>query len=243
MIRIRATLSQPVPFHHVSEIKNVIEFAATRGGAALRSHAGPSRWGWGFVTEPGDKKDERRLRSLSFGTTDQDAEQSLRHITAEWLQESAAAAGITLSIEGLVADPLPDFSGAILAHPITPIRVLDSTRQGRRRAILQLNAVWQEGLNRTMSYRFGRPFALQVNTDPAALWSTARPVRSQPLENKTLRTVVGLPGIVVPFVLEGSPEDLRAVWASGCGSGTGMGFGWIDDALTASLATSVAQVI
>jgi len=240
MIRICATLDTSIPFRGTaSQLKNILEFAVTRSGAALRSHEGPSRWGWGYRTIAGPNPSERRLTSLSWGTSDPDMEKALSLITPHVLSESAANAGLPLGVLNFKQALLPDFSYPIIVKPVTPIRVLESVRSGRRKAILQMDDHWVDGLNRTMSYRFQRPFALKMSQDVDMSLSFGNTVKAQVIENKASHQIVGLPGIIQPFILDGPPDDLAAVWFSGCGSGTGSGFGWIDDGLS-TLSTTPA---
>ena len=243
MWRVHVTVTPDVVFQHVSALKNVLEFATTRGGAALRSHAGPARWGWGFTTQLRPHSSDRVLTSLSWGTTDPAMEEALRCLTPERLRESAAEAGMPLRVVTWDADPVPDFTHSLFVQPITPLRVLESARYGRRLVRLQLDAAWEAALNRTMSYRFGRPFALRVTLDPAWLWATPSGIRSQPFENKTTHHIVRLPGLMTPFLLDGPPDDLATVWANGCGAGTGMGFGWIQDGLAVATQSDFSSVL
>ncbi len=229
MLRRICLLDRPIPAPNHSTLKNILEYALTRDGVPYRPF-GPARWGWGAYTFPDPDQPQRFLLiGLGWGSADPHYMDILDHLTPARLHESAAEAGIDWPSSKIQDDaPLlsPDM---LLVRPITPIRVLESVPSGRRPAILQLNEDWTIALNRTMSYRLGRPFHLQMQQDHL-FTATQVSVSSRPLSQTTR-----LPGITASFVLRAPTEfshELSVVWASGLGANTGMGFGWIHDGLT-----------
>ncbi len=228
MIRRICTLDRPIPAPDHSTLKNILEYALTRSGVPYRPF-GPARWGWGAYTIPDPACPHRFLLvGLGWGSADPRYMTILDHLTPESVQQSAVETGIDWP-DSVMQDDAPLISTDILlVQPVTPIRVLESVLHGRRKAILILNAAWTAALNRTMSYRFGRPFHLQVQQDQMLAHHAVMGIR--PLSAQT-----NLPGIVAPFILT-APEtqELQSVWASGLGANTGMGFGWVHDALNPS---------
>jgi hypothetical protein len=154
----------------------------------------------------------------------------LDRLGPESVQRSAAEAGIDWP-DSTVQDDAPLISAdLLLVHPVTPIRVLESVSHGRRKAILTLNEAWTAALNRTMAYRLGHPFHLRVQQD-RMLAANHVTIGSRLL---SAQTHTSLPGIVTLFILSAplNAQEISEVWASGLGANTGMGFGWIHDALS-----------
>ncbi len=223
LVRYQLTWSTPIPAPNHSVLKNILEYALTRAGFAQRDFNQPARWGWGIVHEWNTANRTRRMTALHFGSADSTWIAGLSRLTPEILQDSAAEAGLRWPLGQLAMTPQPDWTIPLFIQPVTPIRVLATVRHGRRPALLTLDTEWETALNRTMAYRFGRPFALRVIPDP---WMPiSRPVGSASLV--VHGRPVALPGVMMPFILTGPSHDCATVWSSGLGSSTGMGFGWI----------------
>ncbi len=220
--------AKPVENVDQSVIKNVLEAAITRAGASIRPF-GPAQWGWGVYAVHGGKE-PRRIRGMAFGSADPMMALALSRVTPDILRASAREARWTLPDADMVDEAVPNLALPMIALPVTPVRVLTNPRTGRRLAMLTVDVDWAAALNRTMAFRFGRPFALRVMVDPATL------VGASYLGQRAVVShghVVKLPGVVHPIILMGPPADLATVWTSGMGASTGMGFGWIDDGTTA----------
>jgi hypothetical protein len=82
-----------------------------------------------------------------------------------------------------------------------------------------------------MQSRFGRPFRLRLIPDRAYSFAKRGDLSaSMAVGTRPDGRPLCLPGIVTPFVLAGPAEDLRDAWFSGLGTGTGMGFGCVEEA-------------
>jgi CRISPR-associated endoribonuclease Cas6 len=84
-------------------------------------------------------------------------------------------------------------------------------------------------VSRRLTTLAGRPVNLAV--DPDALYLSGRKTHSVCVDVKTnggkQATVVGM---VFPFTLCGSPEDLRLAWYAGIGERNRLGFGFFGSA-------------
>jgi len=235
---IRVTIDLPDYPHPTvlaiqDSVHNVLIHAFAQHGVHP-AHNQPAAWGFGTVTHPVEPPGKapshlRQLQRIVVGSTDPTLAEALAKFTPEDLTELSQVPGsgldlrtarLTFTDHWIPTSVLPVF-------PITPIRVL-SPRDGSQGSVAQLtlDARWMDGINRTMSRRFGRPFQLRVIPDDLYIRERqGRLVTSLPVKRDARGHLVYLPGLTFPAILTGPSEDLRDAWFNGLGAGTGMGFG------------------
>ncbi len=192
----------------------------------------PAAWGFGVISQPVSVNGPRRLRRIQqiiVGSSHPDTANALAHLTPDRLVEPSQVPGAGLDLrEATIRPDDPWIPTDVLAvRPISPIRVLEH-RDGANgsTALLTLGEAWETALNRTMTRRLGRTVQLHVIPDDLYVREQQGQLvaRRAVKRDREGRPVI-LPGLEFPFILIGSPEDLRDAWVNGLGAGTGMGFG------------------
>jgi hypothetical protein len=211
------------------DIHNVVVALFRAGGVPPDRLAGqPASWGFGAWAHPTRPGPGRWVSQIAVGTPDPE----LGAILAAASREDWAGAARRWPLAASVrVDRTWWATVTMLAvRPVSPIRVLAAVPGARRsHALLEPGPAWTDALNRVMSRRFGRAFALDAMFD-GDWWSVAGPRTVARMAVKVLpsgRELV-LPGILCPLVLRGPNRDLRDAWFGGLGSGTAMGFGWLE---------------
>ena len=189
-------------------------------------------WGFGVISQPVSVNGPRRLRRIQqiiVGSSHPDAANALARLTPGDLMEPSQVPGAGLDLRTATIRPDDPWipTDVLAARPVSPIRVLEH-RDGANgsTALLTLGEAWESALNRTMTRRLGRPVQLRVIPDD--LYVRERQghiVGRRAVKRDRLGRPVVLPGLEFPFILIGTPEDLRDAWVNGLGAGTGMGFG------------------
>mgnify|MGYP000852570571 CR=1 FL=1 len=213
-------------------IKNLIDSALSRHGYS-RTDNQPVCYGFGAITRPVGNNGLRRVERVILGSSDPRVTTALARITLEDLIEPAltSGAGLDLRRGRIIRDERWTPVEALSLYAVSPIRVLSRTGGNRSQALLEPGEAFDTALNRSMTTRFGRPFRLKLIPD--RLYSFARRGHLSASMAVGLRPngrPLCLPGIVTPFVLAGPADDLRDAWFSGLGTGTGMGFGCVEEA-------------
>lgn len=211
-------------------VKNLIDAALVRHGYHV-DRTQPARYGFGVVAKrvvaPGVQR-FHRVERVIVGSSDPSIASALAQWTPEdlWEPNAVPGAGLDLRHSRLMDDPSPIVGGAISLYAISPIRVMDGNPG---QTILELGAPWEQALNRTMTRRFGRPFDLHVIPDSWYVRAQhGNIVARMAVKVRSDGYVVAYPGLVLPFVLTGSPDELQVVWYSGLGGSTAMGFGCVE---------------
>ncbi len=213
-------------------VKNIIDNALSRHGYR-RIDNQPVRYGFGVISRPVGKNGLRRIERVVLGSSDPGIASAMAQITAEDLLEPALTpgAGLDLRRARIAKDDRWLPVEALSLYALSPIRVLIRPEGERSKALLTPGEDFNVALNHAMETRFGRPFRLSFIPDRLYTFSRKG--------NLTASMAVGiradgkpicLPGIVTPFLLAGPVEDLRDAWFSGLGTGTGMGFGCVEEA-------------
>lgn len=235
MIRLRIDLPYDA-FEAVcrcrDNVKNIIDSALSRYGYSRVDNT-PVRYGFGVLSRPVGKEGLRRIERVILGSADPRIAQAIAKITSEDLLEPSMTpgAGLDLRQARIIRDERWTPAEALSLYALSPIRALVYDKGGRSRALLTPGLEFNAALNRAMACRFGRSFRLTFIPD--ALYARARGGNlsaSMAIKIREDSRPVCLPGIVTPFVLAGSSEDLRDAWFSGLGAGTGMGFGCVEEA-------------
>jgi hypothetical protein len=213
-------------------IKNVIDSALSRHGYS-RVDNQPVRYGFGVIAKPVGKHGLRRVERVILGTSDPAIAEAMARISPDDLLEPSLTpgAGLDLRRAAIVRDERWVPAEALALYAVSPIRVLQYAQGERSRALLTPGEAFDAALNRAMSARFGRPFRLKFIPD--RLYSFARRgdlSASMAVGARSDGRPLCLPGIVTPFVLAGPVEDVRDAWFSGLGTGTGLGFGCVEEA-------------
>lgn len=211
-------------------VKNLIDAALVRHGYAV-DRSRPARYGFGVVAQrvpmPGSQR-WHRVQRLIVGSSDPAIAQALAEWASDdlWEPNAVPGAGLDLRHSTLSVDPSPVVGEAISLYAVSPIRVVEGNPG---QTILELGPAWEQGLNRTMARRFGRPFHLHVIPD--SWYVRARHgqiVARMAVKVRSDGYVVAYPGLLLPFVLTGPREELDVAWYSGLGSSTAMGFGCVE---------------
>lgn len=234
MIRIRIDLPFDA-FEAVCQdrgrIKNVIDNALARHGYRRLDNQ-PVRYGFGVIARP-IGNGLRRIERIYLGSSDPVIAEAIAKITPEDLIEPSLTpgAGLDLRRARFIRDESWVPTEALALYAVSPIRVLHRSEGGRSQALFTPGDAFDAALNRSMATRFGRPF--QLRFIPDRWYSFAKKgnlVASMAIGVRSDGRLICLPGIVTPFVLVGPSEDLQDAWFSGLGTGTGMGFGWVEEA-------------
>lgn len=228
-IRRRVILSRRRPLYIQSRdaIKNIFEHALRRYGYRRQGDA-PVRWGFGVLAHrvPGPQR-FYAVHSVIVGSSDPTIAAIIAQFQPSDLVEPNAVpgAGIDLSSAQLTTDDpwLPTPAAHFMT--VSPLRVL----AGHHQTILSLGPAFTEALNRTMAFRFGRPFHLEFRPDSLYVRRRGGQIAARmAIKIAPDGHAVVYPGLVLPFVLTGPAEDIAVAWYSGLGGSTGMGFGCLD---------------
>ncbi len=211
-------------------VKNLIDAALVRHGYHV-DRTQPARYGFGMVGKrvaaPGSQR-FHRVERVIVGSSDPVIARALALWTPEdlWEPNAVLGSGLDLRHSTLTSDPSPVLGEAIALYAVSPLRVVDGNPG---QTILELGAPWEQALNRTMARRFGRPFHLHVIPDSWYIRAQhGRIVARMAVKVRHDGYVVAYPGLVLPFVLTGPPDELHVAWYSGLGSSTAMGFGCVE---------------
>lgn len=211
-------------------VKNLIDSGLVRYGATINRQQ-PARYGFGVVAKRVETSSNHilhRVERVVVGTSDPELAAILRKWTANDLVEPNAVPGAGLDLRAAsiqrVSDPI--IGEAIALYALSPLRIVEGNPG---RTILELGPRWEEGLNRTMERRFHRPFHLRFIPDSFYVRSRRGKITAHmAVKIRGDGYVVAYPGIVLPFILAGPPDELRIAWHSGLGSSTAMGFGCVE---------------
>jgi hypothetical protein len=170
------------------------------------------------------------VERVIVGSSDADLVPVLATLTPADLVEPNAVpgSGIRLDRANLYRQDTWVDCESVSLYAVSPIRVCDRTAKRPADAYLDTGPRLDELLNHAMARRFGRPFQLRLMPDSLYVRSRHGDI-SAGMGVKTVngRTIVKK-GLVLPFTLVGSPEDLRDAWYGGLGSGTTRGFGCVE---------------
>lgn len=213
-------------------VKNVIDSYLSRQGVPL-DRTRPAPYGFGVVARRIRAAGPHRLyriQEIRIGSTDEQVARALQELRPDELYEPSAVDGAGLDLRGAEIARMGAWLPveAMAGYAVSPIRVLD-TRPGRPkgRAMATFGPEFDRALNRTMEQRFGRPFHLRFIPDAAYVRLRRGQVAARmAVKRSPDGRMVTLDGVVLPFLLEGPPEELREAWFNGLGSATGLGFGW-----------------
>lgn len=224
--RIIIARRYPVYIRTRDTIKNICEHAMHAHGYRRQDQM-PTRWGFGVRARRVGPQHFYQVEEIILGSADPEIAETIAAVTAEDLCEPNAVpgAGLVIKEANIVPDTpwLPTPAAQFLT--VSPIRVL----AGHHQTILTPGAEWEAAINRTMTARFGWPFALRVQPD--SLYVRRRKgeiVARMAIKVGPEGQVRVYPGIVMPIVLSGPPTDIATAWYSGLGGSTGMGFGCLD---------------
>lgn len=227
MIRRRIILSaeQPVYIKTRDSVKNLLEHALHCHGYQ-RLVRDPVRWGFGVHARRVANQRFYRVHEIIVGSSEPSISSVIERITVADLVEPNAVPGAGISLQHAeiftetpwVPTPVAQFIA------VSPLRVL----AGHHQTILELGQDFERALNRTMQTRFSRRFHLEFRPDS---WYVRRRngniVARMAIKQGPNGRITVYPGLVLPFVLMGPPEDIAVAWYSGLGGSTGMGFGCI----------------
>jgi CRISPR-associated endoribonuclease Cas6 len=211
--------------------------------AAMRKHGyqpqenQPARWGFGVIAKrlnlPPTQARQRlhEVQRVVVGSSDADISAALEQLQVEDLLEPNSVPGAALDLRSatIYAAPAWQHTEAAAFYCVSPIRVTDPNPHGNPIDFLHTGDGLNERLNRTMQTRFGRPFDLRLIPDSLYVRANRGKIDAG-MAVKTLPN--GKPlvvrGLVLPFILTGTAEDLSHVWYAGLGRSTARGFGCVE---------------
>jgi|ACXJ01.1.fsa_nt_gi CRISPR-associated endoribonuclease Cas6 len=220
---------------HCGQIKNIFNTALRKYGYCQETNK-PAKYGFGAIIRKIDNTTNRslyRVDRIWIGSADQTIAKAISMITPEDLLEPTMTPGAGLDLRKnarFYIETVNNASGVVQCFTNTPIRIL-SGRGNNKQTLFDFGEEFNINLNKNLETRFGKPFSLKFVPDNTFVrLNKGRVVKSLPVAghiNGQKDVVFYWPGVVVPFVLIGPPEDINTVLSSGLGTGTGMGFGWI----------------
>ena len=195
----------------------------------------PARWGFGVVARSlGGVQPGQRLWAVErvvVGSSDPALIPILRAIEPRDLVEPNAIPGAGVDLRTAVirvASPWPPVEAAGF-YCVSPIRVTDRTAPDSGASYLETGPRLDELLNQTMQARFGRPFELRLIPDSLYVRSRHGNISAgMGIKTRANGKPVVIRGLLLPFVLVGSPQDIGAAWYSGLGRSTARGFGCLE---------------
>lgn len=213
-------------------VKNIIDSALSRHGYQ-RVDDQPVRYGFGVLSRPVSKGGLRRIERIYLGSSDRTIAEALSRLVPEDLLEPSLTPGAGLDLRRAIIyrDERWMPAEAMSLYALSPIRALSKETGSRSQALLKTGETFDAALNSAMRTRFGRPFRLRFIPDRAYSFAKRGDLSaSMAVGIRPDGRALCLPGILTPFVLVGPVDDLREAWFSGLGTGTGMGFGCVEEA-------------
>lgn len=218
---------------HRDSVANVLTTAMGKHGWQPTKNQ-PARWGFGVISKPinpqtpNPKQRFYRLQRIILGSSDPAIANAIAQITPDDLIEETQTegAGLDLSMAKLYQATDWQDTEAASFYCISPIRVSDP-EQGIQN-YLQTDPRFTQLLNRTMQTRFKRPFDLRFTPDNLYARMHGGDIAASMAVKMNQDQPVVLQGILVPFTLTGSAEDLRDAWFSGLGRSSARGFGCME---------------
>lgn len=216
--------------------KNILDHYLSRSGVAI-DRKRPSPYGFGVIARPipSAGQDHRyRVLEVHIGSTSDAVCEAFSALSPEDLYEPLGHERVGLDLRTATINPSEPFVPVdrMAGYAVSPIRVLD-TRPGTPKgySLHEFGSEFDMALNRTMERRFGRPFHLRFEPDTAYLRLQQGNVTARmAVKRSPDGRLIALDGVVLPFALTGSPDDIRDAWYNGLGSATGQGFGWWEEA-------------
>jgi CRISPR-associated endoribonuclease Cas6 len=236
---IRLYIDLPKTYRH-AVIKDRDQVANTLV-AALKKHGWrpnekqPARWGFGVVAKRLNAKSDNpkqwlhKVERIIVGSNEAETAAALAQLTPSDLLEDNQVDGAGLDLSMAAIDAAPDWQDteAVNVYCVSPLRVSDPAN--RKLSLLQTGDAFNQALNQTMQTRFGRPFDLRLTPDSLYVRVKSGDIAAG-MAIKTLDNgkPVIVRGIVLPFLLTGSAEDIRDAWYCGLGRSTARGFGCLE---------------
>ncbi len=215
-------------------ISNLLIAAMSKYGFQFQAKQ-PARWGFGAIAKPiktaPNQPKFHRVERVMVGSSDPTIASAIAQLKPEDLIESNANDALDLRTATIRLAPPWIETEAVNFYCISPIRVLDLDlpQETKDRAVLTIDTKLNQAINRTMETRFKRQFHLKIIPDSLYIRSRKGQIKST-MAIKTLPSgkAVTLSGLVFPFTLTGSSDDIAEVWYNGIGQKTGQGFGRLE---------------
>jgi CRISPR-associated endoribonuclease Cas6 len=237
-IRVRSRKGRHVTYANADVLKDAAFNMLEAAGCPAELLVGPRARHWGAAAicprkvSPGSPV--RRVSEILISTTDPDIAACLTRADPDQMRKTQPATGETVDMrEGLIVqdlDPVAPGSSFIDAIALSPIVVSrrdpdDRAANGRFHGDVR-GCDLSAAVNSRLSRLAGRTVALKVAPDDFYL--STRP--NGHAVRVDVKNVGGKPGVVVglvfPFVLCGTPDDLRLAWYAGLGEKNRLGFGF-----------------
>jgi CRISPR-associated endoribonuclease Cas6 len=232
-IRMRCAQGRRVTYTNLDVIKDAALGMLESAGCPGKMLSGPEarHWGAGPITPIRISPLVRRTREIVVSTPDPDIARHLLKAEPAAMRKDQSATGEHIDMTGarIVPDLDPVVSGStfIDAFMLTPIAISRrGDRTGRRWHGDPGEAELSAAVNRRLSRIANRCVSLTIIPDDMYV-ATRRQSCATRVDVKRMGSQSAIVvGMTFPFILCGSPDDLRLAWYAGIGEKNRLGFGF-----------------